>query len=77
MSRPSKKKAVMSETRGRLLHIVRDDDDGIFFFQTMNKVFDFGSGFRIQRRGRLIHQQHFRIGRERSSNTEPLLLPTR
>ena len=37
-------------------------------------VFDARGGDRVERRGRLVEQQHFRIGREGAGDAEPLLL---
>jgi len=47
MSLPWKKKAVWSETRRRLLHVVRHDDDRIVALETEDEVFDVGRAGRV------------------------------
>ena len=49
-SSPSRKNAVWSEIRTRLLHIVGDDDNSVSFFQLHGKLLDFGGGDGVQRR---------------------------
>ena len=48
----------------RLLHIVRHRDDGVLLLELVHQVFDGGGGDRVQRRGRLIHQDHVRLDRD-------------
>ena len=57
-----------------LLHIVGHHNDSIVRFQLFRKIFDFGCGNRIQRAGRFVHQDDFRLHRQRSGDTQTLLL---
>src|SRR5579863_3473761 len=58
----------------RLLHVVSDDHDGAAALQLENQVFDLGGGDGIQRRARLVEQQHFRIDSQGARNAQALLL---
>src|SRR5205085_12340695 len=53
---------VLRDTR-RLLHIVRDDDDGIVPRQLRDQLLDLQRGDGIKRRAGLVHQQHLRLHR--------------
>ena len=71
--------AQQEETSGigharRLLHIVRDDDDGALIFQTHQQIFDLRRGNRIERGTGFIEQKHFRVHRQRAGDAKPLLL---
>src|SRR5215510_15920224 len=59
---------------GGLLHIVGDDHNGIAFFDLYYEFFDPLSCDWVKRRAGLIHQHYFRLNREGSCNTKPLLL---
>ena len=58
----------------RLLHVVGDDDDRVAAAQLVDQLLDLGGGDRIERRARLVHQDHFRIDRDRAGDAQPLLL---
>ena len=45
---------------GGLLHVVRDDRHGAAILQLEHQLFDLRGGHRIERRARLIEQQHLR-----------------
>ena len=60
---------------GRLLHVVRDDDDGVGAFQIVDQFFNPGSGDGIDGRGRLIHQQDLGFDGQGPGDTEALLPP--
>src|SRR5690606_4483618 len=53
----------------RLLHVVRDDEDRHLVPQLVNQLLDARGRDRIERRGRLVEQQDFRVGRERPRDT--------
>ena len=61
---------------GRLLHVVRDDDDGVVLLELSDQVLDRQRGDRVQRRARLVHQQHVGLHRDRAGDAQPLLLTT-
>ena len=54
---------------GRLLHIVGDDDDGHILFELHDKFFNLRCRCRIERGGRFIKKEDFRIGSEGSCDT--------
>ena len=56
---------------------MRHHNDSIILFQFQYKVLDLGGGDRIESGGRLVHEQHLRLRRERACNTDALLLATR
>src|SRR5581483_1230687 len=58
----------------RLLHIMRDNYDGIALFELKDQLFDFPGGDGVEGRAGLIHQQDFRFDRQRASDAETLLL---
>lgn len=58
----------------RLLHVVRDDRDGILLSQFEDQVFDRERGLGIECRAGLVHEQDLWAHRDRASDTEPLLL---
>ena len=59
----------------RLLHVVGDDDDGVAAAQLGDQVLDARRGPRIERRGRLVHEQDLRIDGQGAGDAQPLLLP--
>src|SRR5581483_9655812 len=61
----------------RLLHRVGYDHDGIIGPQLVDEILDARGGDRVERRTRLIHQDHFRFDRNRARDAQPLLLSTR
>ena len=60
-------------------HLMRDDDDrdAHLLVDLLQKIEDLLRGLRIQRRGRLITEEHLRIRRERPGDRHTLLLSTR
>src|SRR5919197_1238551 len=60
-----------------LLHVVSHCYDCVFSFEFVDQFLDLRRGDRIQRRTRLVHQDHFRLYGERARDTKSLLLPTR
>src|SRR2546430_1282444 len=62
---------------GRLLHVVRHDQDGDALLEIVDQLLDQGGGDRVERRGRLIKQEQLGTGRQRPGNAQPLLLPAR
>src|SRR3954469_21884563 len=48
----------------RLLHIVRDDGDGVILRQFLDQLLDLGGRDRVQRRTGLVEQYHFRAHRD-------------
>ena len=57
-----------------LLHIVRDHDDRVIFFELEREFFDSGRGDGIEGRGGFVHQEDFGAGREGAGDAEALLL---
>src|SRR5207244_13389515 len=47
----------------RLLHVVGDDDDRILLLQLVDQLLDLGGRDRIERRARLVEQNHFGLHR--------------
>ena len=60
-----------------LLHVVRDDDDGVLLLQLPDQLFHFGGGDGIERGAGLIHQDDLGLDREGARNAETLLLARR
>ncbi len=61
----------------RLLHVVGDDDDRVVLVELVDQLLDVRGGDRIERRGRLVHQQHLGLDGERARDAEALLLAAR
>src|SRR5258707_5538588 len=59
----------------RLLHVVGDDDDRILLFQLVDQLLDLGGRDRIERRARLVEQNHLRLHRDGARDAQALLLP--
>src|SRR4051794_15838118 len=57
-----------------LLHVVRDDDDGDLGAKLVDELLDPLRADWIERRRRLVEQQHLRRRRERAGDAETLLL---
>ena len=60
-----------------LLHVVRDDHDRVAVLELVHEVLDLQRGDRVERRGRLVEQQHLGLDRERARDAEALLLTAR
>jgi hypothetical protein len=56
---------------------VGDDHDRVVALQLVHEVFDARRRDRVERRGRLVHQDHVRLDRERARDAQTLLLPAR
>ena len=71
-----KERRVVADARG-LLHRMRHDHDRVDFLQLADEIFDLARRDRVERRGRLVHQDDFGIDGETARDAEPLLLPAR
>ena len=63
----------VGDARG-LLHVVGDDGDGVVVLELVDQLLDLGGGDRVERRARLVEQDHLRPHRHRARDTKPLLL---
>src|SRR5450432_360246 len=61
----------------RLLHVVRHDDDRIVGRDLVDELLDVRRRDGVQRRGRLVHEQHLGLDGERARDAEALLLTAR
>ncbi len=59
----------------RLLHVVRDDRDRVVLLQLRDQLLDLRRRDGIERRRRLVQQQHLGLDRDRARDAKPLLLP--
>ena len=57
-----------------LRHVVRDDDDRVFPAQTVHQALDRRGAFGVERRARLVHQDHARLEGQQPGDAELLLL---
>src|SRR5216684_2348175 len=67
---------LVGDARG-LLHVMGDDGDGVVLRQFLDQFFDLGGRNRIERRARLVEQDHFRPHGDGAGDAEPLLLAAR
>ncbi len=75
-SRPSRRNATWSETRLGLREVVRDDDDDQLRPELSDQIPRSSTvGRGIERRARLVHEDHLGLGGERAGDAEALLLP--
>src|SRR5712672_2215741 len=58
----------------RLLHVMGDDGDGVVLRQFLDQFLDLGGRDRIERRARLVEQDHLGPHRDRAGDAKPLLL---
>ena len=58
----------------RLLHVVRDDHDRVAPLELLHELLDLGGGDRVDRRARLVHEDHLGLDGDRAGDAEPLLL---
>src|SRR5687767_549089 len=58
-----------------LLHVVGDDRDRIAAAKLVDQFLDLGRGDWIERRARLVHQDHLGVDGDRTRDAQPLLLP--
>src|SRR5262249_11521825 len=61
---------------GRLLHIMRHDNDSVLVFELEKQILDGGGGTGVEGAGRLVEQQDFGVGGQGAGNAEALGLPT-
>ena len=66
----------VGDARG-LLHVVRDDHDRVVALQVGHEIFDARRRDRVERRARLVHQDHVGLDRETARDAQPLLLTAR
>ena len=59
-----------------LLHVVRDDHDRVLALELVHQILDPRRRDRVERRRRLVHQDHVRLDREAAGDAEALLLAT-
>src|SRR4051794_39111276 len=59
---------------GCLLHVVGHDHDRVVGLELVDQVLDRGGGDRVERRARLVHQQHLRLDRDGPGDAQALLL---
>src|SRR6266436_1834123 len=64
---------LVGDARG-LLHVVGDDRDRVALGQFLDQLLDLGGRNRIERRARLVEQDHFRPHGDGAGDAEPLLL---
>src|SRR5699024_1898565 len=62
---------------GRLLHVVRDDDDRVITRQLIHQVLDLEGGDRVEGRTGFVHQDHLGVDRDGPRDAQALLLATR
>ena len=68
------KKAVRVAHPRRLLHVVRHDDDRVLRLDLLHQILDASGGDRVERRARLVHQDHVGLDGDGPGDAEPLLL---
>jgi hypothetical protein len=56
---------------------VGNDHDGVVLLQLEDQLLDLLRGNRVQRRSRLVHEQHLGLIAQGAGDTQPLLLSTR
>src|SRR5580658_8152227 len=66
-------RGLVRDARG-LLHVVGDDGDGVVFGQFLDQFLDLGGRDRIQRRARLVEQDHLGPYRDGAGDAQALLL---
>ncbi|PAV92986.1 hypothetical protein WR25_06722 [Diploscapter pachys] len=66
----------LGDARG-LLHVVRDDDDGVATAQFVDQLLDARGGDGIERAARFVHQDDFGFHRDGAGDAQPLLLAPR
>src|SRR4051794_19992394 len=66
----------VGDARG-LLHVVRDDHDRVALLELVDQLLDLERRDRVERRARLVHQDHLGLDRQRARDAQPLLLTAR
>src|SRR5712692_9461109 len=61
----------------RLLHVVGDDHDGVVVLQLVHQLLDATRRDRVERRGRLVQEQHLGFDRDAARDAQALLLAAR
>ena len=61
----------------RLLHVVRHDHDRVVALELVDELLDAPARDRVERRGRLVHQQHLGLDGQAARDAEALLLAAR
>ena len=61
----------------RLLHGVGDDHDRVRLAQLIDQILDACGGDRVERRARLVHEDHLRLHRDGARDAQALLLAAR
>ena len=59
---------------GCLLHVVGDDDHGVFLLEFFHQVLDFHGGNGVQGGSGFVHQKDFRFHRQGPGDAQTLLL---
>src|SRR5687768_9005069 len=62
---------------GRLLHVVGHDDDRVPVLDLLHQLLDARGRDRVERRARLVHEDHLGLDGERAGDAEALLLTAR
>ena len=71
---PRYMKAVKSEHARGLLHVVGHDQDRVVLLELFDQLLDVAGGDRVERRGRLVEQQHVGPQRDGARDAQALLL---
>src|SRR4051795_13325440 len=64
---------LVGHARG-LLHVVGDDHDRVALLELVDELLDLQRRDRIERRARLVHQDHLRLDGDRAGDAQALLL---
>ena len=81
--RPVLDQLAVEHERGRvrdprgLLHVVRDDHDRVALLELVDQLLDLQRRDRVERRARLVHQDHLGLDRDRARDAQALLLAAR
>ena len=75
---PSRRRTIrVAKSRAKSSSCVDDDQRPLLALQSLQQRAELGAALRIERRGRLVHQQHRRIDRERARDRDALRLAAR
>src|ERR1700730_16388074 len=66
-------RGLVRDPRG-LLHVMGDDGDGVVLGQFLDQLLDLGGRDRVERRARLVEQDHLGAHRNGAGDAKPLLL---
>ena len=70
----AQKEAGLLGDAGGLLHVVRDNHDGVLLAQVFHQLLDAERAVGVQRGARLVHEDHFRLDGQYAGDAQPLLL---